>query len=189
MSTLIKTQAVKALLRFAAVKDNRFYLVGVFFDPQGYAVATDGHAMLCVRIPSFTHATGFIIPSATLKAALGLNKKIFEIAVTENLCGGITYTPIDGRFPDWRRVTPTAADGTVVTFDPDLLARVKAAAMDLGYREVAASCLPINYNGHGANVITLEEASAIAVVMPTRADAASMSYVSAFLSNVTESQS
>jgi hypothetical protein len=44
MTTLIQTGKLKALLRFAAVKDTRYYLKGIYFEPEGYAVATDGAA-------------------------------------------------------------------------------------------------------------------------------------------------
>lgn len=164
-TTLIQTGKLKALLRFAAVKDMRSYLNGVYFEPEGYAVATDGAAMLCVRVPAF-EGPSFIAPSDTIKAALQLNKKMSEIAVSSLLIGGISFTPIDGKYPDWRRVIPAKPDGEPATFDPDLLSRAKAAWRDMGAGDKTAAAVRVNHNGESGALMVYDEA--IAVIMPVR---------------------
>jgi DNA polymerase III subunit beta len=162
---IVQVSHLKALLRFAAVKDARYYLVGVYFDPRGYMVTTDGHTLLATRIEAFP-GEGFIIPSATVKAAITLNKKAIEIDVTPAVINGIGYTPVDGRFPDWQHIVPAKLSGKTVTFNPDYLARVKAAANDMG---IKCEALAIGYNGEAPAVIALPQADALAIVLPVRA--------------------
>lgn len=123
--------------------------------------------MLCVRIPQF-EAASFIAPAETIKAALSLNKRIEEISVSSLLIAGISFTPIDGKYPEWRRIVPIALNGEMATFDPDLLARAKAAWKDMGANELAAASVRIGYNGEAGALMAREESEALAVIMPVR---------------------
>jgi DNA polymerase-3 subunit beta len=100
---MLKEQ-LQALLMFAAKNDVRFYLKGIYSDPSGYLVATDGHRILYIK----TGEPGLdvIIPREAAEAAVKMAKKGQEIPLTKTSIGPITYTPVDGRYPDWRRVIP-----------------------------------------------------------------------------------
>jgi hypothetical protein len=130
-------------------------------------VATDGHTLLATRIDKFD-VPSYIVPSETVKAALSLNKKAAMVEVTSLLFAGISYTPIDGKYPDWFQIVPTELSGEVATFDADYLARIKDAAIDMGYSKSGASALAIGFNGESANVISLPEVDALAIVLPIR---------------------
>ena len=165
MTTRIQTDALKALLRFVAVKDVRYYLIGVNFEPEGYAVATDGHTLMAVRCEPFS-GDSFIVPSAAAKAAFSLNKKPPEIAVSREAIGGVAHTPIDGKFPDWRQLVPTAPSGDIARFDADYLARVKAAFRDMGATHLAAAGMSVAHNGNGPALVSVESIDALVLVKP-----------------------
>lgn len=169
MTTRIQTDALKALLRFAAVKDVRYYLIGVNFEPEGYAVATDGHTLMAVRCAPFS-GDSFMVPSTAIKATLSLNKKLPEIAVSREAIGGVAHTPIDGRFPEWRRLVPTAPSGDIAMFDADYLARAKAAFLDMGATLLAAAGMSVAHNGDGPALLSVESIDALMLVMPVRVD-------------------
>ena len=164
----VKTGTVRALLRFAAKADVRYYLNGVFFDHAGYAVATDGHRLLAVRVPAFD-GDDFIIPNNEAKAALGLNKKAHEMLITRELIGGIKYTPIDGRFPEWRRIVPTeTASGKPTFINPDYLLDAMNAWHDMGLSKMV-DALPYTMNGDSATVqLCATVPEALMILMPFR---------------------
>ena len=43
----VKRAEYLSALTCAGVKDVRYYLNGIFFDPEGFIVATDGHRLFC----------------------------------------------------------------------------------------------------------------------------------------------
>jgi hypothetical protein len=185
--TTIQMGQLKALVRFAAVpgKDHRFYLHGVCFEPQGYAVATDGHTLLAVRIPAFSsvHPVPFIVPIAVIKASMAMNKKASSLVVTPCELGGISFTPIDGRFPPWQQLLAVSeAPNKDAVYDPDYLARIKAAALDMGYSREGAASLPLLSLGQDkAAVVAMGRGPALAMVMPIRADAPDPTYAASFV--------
>ena len=121
------------LLKAAGNDARRHYLNGVYFDPAGQVVATDGH-----RLHSFEHKLnhtskvkkeqeGYIIPKKTMKYALCLLKETnidaFSITFYGNNKAEIKIGPhlietklVDGTFPNWRRVVPEHRKKT--NFDP-----------------------------------------------------------------------
>jgi len=169
--TLIKSATLKALLRFAAVKDSRYYLVGVHIEPEGYAVATNGHILLAARIPAFEGAASFIIPSAACKLALQL--KVSELAITlkeQHAIGGIPFIPIDGRYPEWRRIVPTELpSGKPGHYSPKYLQTVVDAFRDMGMAKSIEGIEPMMNGADSAALAVCENIpDAIAVLMPYR---------------------
>jgi DNA polymerase III sliding clamp (beta) subunit (PCNA family) len=100
---MLKEQ-LQALLLFAAKNDVRFYLKGIYSDPSGYLVATDGHRILYIKTGE--HGLDAIIPREAAEAAIKMAKKGQEIPLTRTSIGQITYTPVEAIYPDWRRVIP-----------------------------------------------------------------------------------
>jgi len=120
----IPTAVLKAALICASTEQARYYINGVYIDSKGYVVSTDGHRLFCAKIdvsdiPAFD---GWIIPSDAVKRAVTGNK--FEtVTVTPTQCGDVACRPIDGTFPEWRRVLPAGdLSGETAQFNPAYIA-------------------------------------------------------------------
>lgn len=100
---------LKAAMMCAATNDVRYYLNGVFFDEKGFIVATDGHRLFCGSA---------VVPEGeskivAIKGRLPTKFEYCNIDCTsaaffdskDVLIGTIPVEIVDGRFPDWRRVT------------------------------------------------------------------------------------
>lgn len=131
----MKQSAFIAALKFAshamAQKDIRYYLNGVCLELMGDSmilIGTDGHRMAYVELdddnsggalsPTKNHGPQFIIPSDTVKVLLSMFKANstghmdFEFADTVTISGPsgiLPFKPIEGKFPDWRRVCKSGA--------------------------------------------------------------------------------
>ena len=80
----------------------------------------------------------------------------------------IGFVPLDGKFPDYRRVIPREFSGEVAQYNADYLVRCKKAFESLG----ASTTPTISYNGNGPCMATSSAApDALCVVMPIRSDA------------------
>lgn len=152
---LIPRPLLSAALLCAATDKNhqgRPMLNGVYVEQAKggvWIVGTDGYG----RLAAFHSAPddvlplpSVIIPRDALTAALKLDKRS-ELDVTATTLGALAYTPVDGQFPQWRRVLPGATLSGVwpAHFDADLLARaVKAVnvANDVKHHGLSVSMWP-----------------------------------------------
>lgn len=183
MITISKT-ALKAVSRFAAKSDIRYYLVGVLVEAnetETRLIATDGHTMLIHRHESNnTHCWSGIIPLDTVQAILKhktASKKIdfpIELSECDGTEGRIDYAgqafifkPVDGKFSDYRRVIPQSITGEPACYQPEYLQRVQDAATDLGHAKQAGFAM--GYNGNFAAVCPIND-NCLAIVMPLRQD-------------------
>lgn len=182
----IQKNALKAVSRFAAKADVRYYLVGVYVEAsetETRLVATDGHTMLVHRsADENTHTWKGIIPLDTVKAILKhkspYEKKGNTLPVELSECGGtesridyagqaFIFKPVDGQFPDYRRVIPETINGEPAVYQPEYLQRVADAASDLGAFLKGTPCYTVGYNGNGPAVFGIND-SCMAVIMPVR---------------------
>lgn len=107
---LIPTDLLKAALLCASQEESRFYLRGVFLSTTGHMVTTDGHRMFVARLTERPTAD-VIVPYDAVAAALKMvGARCKEIDVDGTKIASIMYTPVDGTFPDWRRVVPTGLE-------------------------------------------------------------------------------
>lgn len=109
---LLATDLLKAALVCASNEESRYYLRGVFLCTSGHMVTTDGHRMFVARLAE-TPSADVIVPYDAVQAALkmaGARVKEIEIDLAVNRIGQIQYTPVDGTFPDWRRVVPSGVE-------------------------------------------------------------------------------
>ena len=107
---LIATDILKAALLCASQEESRYYLRGIHLATSGHLVTTDGHRMFVARLNE-RPAADVIIPYSDVQAALKLaGARAQEIEVTPERIGQIAYQPVDGTFPDWRRVVPTGEE-------------------------------------------------------------------------------
>lgn len=109
---LIPTDLLKAAILCASSEESRYYLNGVHLSTTGHMVTTDGHRMFIARLND-RPAVDVIIPIDDVKAALklaGARAQEIEIDLAANRIGQISFQPVDGTFPDWRRVVPTGEE-------------------------------------------------------------------------------
>lgn len=121
----IDLAALFAPVAFAmSTEETRYYLNGVFLhvhDGAAVAVSTDGHRLSRHTGPAVPAFTGVIVPR---KAVGLLPKGVVSVSVSESkirISAGdfiLTSKLIDGTFPDYQRVIPTAND-KIVTFGSD----------------------------------------------------------------------
>lgn len=105
----VKTNDLKALLLAAGKKDIRYYLNGVHINDR-HMVASDGHRMHAIAHGGeWTHGP-VTIPREAVE--LAVKAKTLELTVTGQAVGAVTFTPVDGRYPDYLRIIP--AHGTPV---------------------------------------------------------------------------
>lgn len=174
---LIPTDLLKAAVLCASSEESRYYLRGVHLSTSGHMVTTDGHRLFCAKLAEAV-AADVIIPLETVKAALKLApKKAATIELNGNTLGGVVFTPVDGTFPDWRRVIPSA-DGfqsgdmeSRAHFNPEYIYDLGQMARALGSKTGCNFRLHAwgADNPHGVTFGGREDC--FAVIMPMRASA------------------
>ena len=195
MQTLtVSLSIIRAARTHAAEKDLRYWLQGVYFDTKhGKLVATDGHRMLVASASGIQSSVApFIISNETLDAVLsqykgdyGRGKRLGDVEITVTVSDEMTVSfntpiglisgkPVDGTFPDYRRVIPKPEN--VMTekpavfnqtyiheaFDAILVARNKTLK--------AASNYAVKVFGFGdsCGVVTDGSGGVVVIVMPIR---------------------
>jgi len=125
----IDLATLKACDAFAGTEETRCYLCGVFvtFAPESTTyVATNGHVFIARRefpakagTPPNSLLASFIIPSATIKQVKARRATPCQAIVTHLEDGDLIFTsppnryvctPVDGTFPDWKRLIPKVRD-------------------------------------------------------------------------------
>jgi DNA polymerase III sliding clamp (beta) subunit (PCNA family) len=164
----IPTEFLRAALVCASTEQASYYICGVYIDPKGYVVSTDGHRLFVARFDLGDCAgfEGFIIPRETVKRAL-MGYKPAQIAVTPAVLGDLAYTPIDGVYPDWRRVlAPGEPSGVAATFNASYVGDLADMAKALGFRK-SGSSVSIAHNGDDPTGVTFgDRTDCLAIVMP-----------------------
>lgn len=158
-----------AALAVAPKKDVRYYIVGVLYDHADRCwVATDGNCL--IRTPDGTAliegATGdLILPREFVDALVKTKQKTPGLIVSGEWVesGALRCKPVDGKFPDWRRVVPATVSGEVAQFDVEILAKLVAANKALGLRQ--SGQLVIGHNGRSGARVKLQS-GCLGVVMP-----------------------
>lgn len=132
MKTQINLRTLKAVALAASTEETLFYLNGVLLDIAPHRViyvATDGHRMLVAHEAldaesedgPFDLTGQFIVPNGVIKdiKITGRNAITHDILESEGVPAtkltlqrlGKIFTPIDGTFPDYRRVIPAPHKG------------------------------------------------------------------------------
>ena len=186
MKTTVKVSTLKASIHCLPSKtDGRHYLHGVNFAFKHGVVSrleistTDG-----VCLSSFsenldylenpqTADFAFVIPINAIKLALkGVGKK--SVLILESLSDGryllgdTIFSPIDGVFPDYRRVIPrnnTPKSDAPLQFDPCLLVKAHDALSDY-YGNIKANFTLDHL--HSVGVMHFGKNDAVIVIMPFR---------------------
>ncbi|HDT4814104.1 TPA: hypothetical protein QHO54_001063 [Klebsiella aerogenes] len=132
MITVNRAEYLSALT-CAGVKYVRYYLNGLFFDSEGFIVGTDGHRLFCGK--AVTEGESVII-NVKAKPPTKFNHVVIDTekrsaTFIDDKAQEVLISPIeiiDGRYPDWRRVSH---------FKPG---KVEAIGLHLPYLADAAKC-------------------------------------------------
>ena len=117
MKIEVDASTLKAVALAASTETPRYYLNGVYVSLSASGVrlaATDGKIMLASYDTTYRQdkAQGIIIPNATLKAFKpSKHQKTVELEQIKDdkwRLGDQLFTPVDGTFPDYRRVIPAS---------------------------------------------------------------------------------
>lgn len=182
MTSAINLRVLAALSICASTEETRYHLKGVKLEitPRHTTyVAADGHRMVAHReeladeAESNTVLGDFIIPLANCKpfklgkhedgaATIAGDASRLSIDFNGN---AVSFAPVDGSFPDWRRVIPSAIDGVTAHFNPKYLADFAKVGDMLGYHGIPT----IAHNGLApACVGWRDNTSTLVVLMPIR---------------------
>lgn len=174
ISLTVPADTLRAALIAASTKQVRFfYLNGVYIDPKGYLVATDGYRLFCAKIdltdvPPFD---GWIMPREELKRAL-TGYKPAKIDISPNRIGDIACSPIDVNYPDWRCFVPNGdLSGETAQFNANYIADLaKMGALMTGKKgKYSGAPYHLHHNGDGPAGVTFPGCEdAFAVLMPRR---------------------
>lgn len=193
---------IEAALQAVSKEETRYYLKGVFLDARGFIAATNGHiafAARCTdaiklqdvqpeRLAGTDALPGVIVPlDALLQAgkAAGRTKGLFYVFERDAaglwwvLYGNarVHFHPINGSFPDWTRIVPTAPETeTAAHYQPQYVTAMGAMAKALRNNRKGDACMyHIHQAGEGPALVTFpnEDSTAprtdcCAVLMPMR---------------------
>ena len=175
----IPSAKLAAVALAASNEKGRDYLHGVFIEATPSHVtmtATNGHILLTARHDAETPdvvSFSIIIPSDII--TLALRSKTPEVALSADdagyKLGNISFQPIDGVYPDWRRVVPKASPETLsidgVWFPTDYLTVMAKAAKLLD--PASRSRFIVYPDGESPALVQfLDDANVVGVVMPIR---------------------
>ena len=186
MKFSILKKELKAISRFAATKEIRYYLVGIHIvqNARGtYLEATNGHMMgrlLVLDVPMPENSV--ILPLDAVKTLCGTAKNgdngflhftVDGVKITV-IDGVNTYTfqAVDGRFPDCDRVVPLVIkdeDIAPAGFNPEYLMAFHQAACDIkNTRKGANPTISILQRGNSSALVNIGVDNFIGVIMPMR---------------------
>jgi hypothetical protein len=189
MTNTLHSAVFAAAMHIAGKKDVRHYLNGLLIEPGrdgAVCVATDGRRLLVIRTNVPWSLGSVIVPRAACEHIAKIKGPVqFEgegerfAAVSGSAKYG--FTPIDGRFPEWRAVFPHDRNEVQATgLNPFLLEGVmKSAKLLIGefgnLRGRNRSALAIKLHGESSSLMTVTElredspvTHAAFVVMPMR---------------------
>lgn len=157
------------LTRFAmSTEETRYYLQGVYLHPQDGLVigaATDGHKLAKVTVKCDADFSGVIVPKKTVNAIVGI-ADISDISVSVSATKirfdmgdtVIVSKVIDGTFPDYTRVIPSAlpniveANAAKIKAATDRVSIISADARTKAVKlDIAADAITFTTNGNGQN--------------------------------------
>lgn len=193
MNITISTDIFAAISIFRGIDDIRYYLNGLYLETGTHGarlVGSDGHQLAVARIEGEYPDSSIILPGSLVTAIklkakapqhvmLEFNEGNQQFGDQENAKGvfvprDITLTfgettttakELDGKFPDYRRVVPSDADGTPAQFDPRLINRIDKACSIFGYKFFVG----IAHNGDSSALSVINEGFVV-VTMPFKAD-------------------
>ncbi|EPS1221635.1 hypothetical protein ACVBR5_000861 [Burkholderia cenocepacia] len=182
--------ALKAVQIIAPKNDIRYFMNGVLVEArekETRLVATDGHRLVVYRIECNNEvpageSISIIVPNAVIDR-LKLGKETPDEVTFESADDGrmfishddirVTFKPIEGNFPNYRKVTPEKVSGESGHFKPGYLFDFQKVGAALKRQRTVNNILPLLcQNGPtGAAIVQLQgDDDFVGVVMPIRAE-------------------
>lgn len=167
---LLPKNSLKAMAVLASKQDIRYYLNGVLVESNGAhtrLIATDGHLLGVFQISETAHddkAFSIIIPNEIITK---LDKKDNFLSCVDGKWNidGISFVPVDGKFPDYMRVLPAnPATGETAQFNPELINRFAKCSKLLNGSKFPV----IAHNGQSSALVDIGLDRFVGVVMPMR---------------------
>ena len=211
---------IDAALCAVSKEETRYYLKGVFLDARGFIAATNGHIAFAARCNDAfklqdvkpAHCAdalpGVIVPDTALRQANKAAGRAKGLCyVIERDANGmwwviygaarVHFEPVDGSFPDWQRIIPTAPETlTAAHYQPQYVAAMgeMSKALRDGKKD-AAPFFRIHQAGENPALVTFDRATesvndkpgprtdCLAVLMPMRckSDLAGATFTDTFL--------
>lgn len=159
---MIESKVIKAASYFAAKKDIRVYLRGVWIESRdgikAHVLATDGNRMFVQAIPMVV-VRPFLVRmsgntlSSVIDAGLFELDSDFKTVVLHN--GAVLPLDLEpGTYPDWRRVVPAQPTGEARPLPLGQLVDIERAFKAL---KVKPERYRVTYNGDSAAVFTHQD--------------------------------
>ena len=194
MHSLFNLDVFRAMIPFTSKDQARYYLGGVYvtIDNDGATyVATDGNVLAAYRDNMPAEGGNmvlgsWIIPASVLPMLPKKPKRGYDWEPRVSLCladgdnrlelycpsNTVNIVPIDGTYPDWKRVLPSVKlpsikedDKTIPFVDP----RKAVKVLDFAEALELTNTLQPNYFGPESPVVyTFPDAPAFCIVMPMR---------------------
>jgi hypothetical protein len=196
----VPSHALRAVALCAAVGDIRYYLNGVCAEVSAdrvLLIGTNGHLLGAYRVDvpedsrtlegghTETGPTFQVIIPADVIARLSAKSAYMirfercnpddgmpDVWAMHDAAVRIEFKPIEGKFPDFRRVAPRgpASDSSTAQFDPRYIATFAKIARILGSKGLGG-CVTIGHRGNNAAVVSLPvDDRFTGVLMPLRCD-------------------
>lgn len=137
-SANILRKHLAAVALFSGVHDMRYYLNGVLVEVRATetrCAATNGNiAGVCRLLIEQAAMPDVIIPNDVVKMAVSLKSDVLGLVNDGGKwsIGGISFVPVDGVFPDYRRIVPNKHSGEAAHFQPAFVAAFAKAGKALG---------------------------------------------------------
>ena len=116
---IITLNQLKVLAFTMPSKDVRPYINGLFIGSE-HIVTTDGHRLTSIKHNDEGRKTpDFIVPAGMINFMLKSKQTVFSVVLQDDNIvinnGMFTCTPVEGRFPEYKRVIPVDcySDGTI----------------------------------------------------------------------------
>ena len=192
----VSLSTLRAARTHSADKDVRYYLCGVYLDTKaGKVVATDGHRMLVAHARGVRSAAApVIIPNDLLDAALKQFNGEYARGKSLGACdvsimvdgaqnslsiatptGHVTGRPLDGQFPDWRRVVPQGEpgvlDGAPAALNSDYVTDACAAfsiARNISKAKAGHHAVRVLQRGEHPSIVCDTDPDMVVIIMPLR---------------------
>ena len=173
---LVSIGFLKSALLFISKEQTRYYLTGVYVEPEANGirlVSTDGHRLF-TAIQETDDPQGFepfIIPGDAIKRALtGYKEALIELNIQNRVLGNVSFTPIDGDFPNWRRIAPSKISGETAQLNPEYVSDFGKIYKFLhgGGKSFGGMGVYIAHNGISPCVVTFGRDDCLALLMPMR---------------------
>lgn len=169
MKTTFPRSYLAAALHGAGDRDVRQYLNGVLVEVnevETRLVGCNGHMASVLRVVQKGDAIfALIVPRATVELALKMKIETMALDCVDSvwsLCG-LRFQPVDGRFPDYRRIIPGSATGEAAHYHPDLVGRLAKIGKELKTRSIPI----IRHSGKQAALVHFYQRDEfVGVVMP-----------------------